>query len=405
MLFTSFMTLLVFSTFSNSITINRMGMICLIYSTILLTTSFDFNACIPGFTITNNWFVITNNNMLMLFMILFVTMLMLLYSTSTTKYDLKSPYLFLMMLGNIMGLTLLPLVNDLMVLYMVMELQSYTLYLLTGLHNRSYNASRASTLYFLMGGIASTIILLSSYYIYGLTGSTNLSDMNMYNELVTNNINNNYYNVNDYFNMLIMALLFKMGLAPLHRWSMGVYNYAPTYMTAYMSMVAKLSIMMFMFNNIQLFNNYVLMMFFYISLVMGSYKPLFQMNMKNMLAYSGMLNFGYMLLTLMTSDNMMYLYLMQYSMTHVLLFLMMLAAGQYVNNPVSVWSPLMYMQQLKLPNLSLAMCMVLALFSLMGMPPLPGFYGKYYMLMSTLYDNYMFETCFLIMCSVMGTYY
>lgn len=119
MLFTSFITLLVFSTFSNSILINRIGIICLIYSLILLTTSFDFNACIPGFTILNNWFVITNNNFLILFIILFVTILILLYSTSTTKYDLKSPYLFLIILGNIIGLTLLPLVNDLIVLYIV----------------------------------------------------------------------------------------------------------------------------------------------------------------------------------------------------------------------------------------------------------------------------------------------
>lgn len=405
MLFTSFITLLVFSTFSNSILINRIGIICLIYSLILLTTSFDFNACIPGFTILNNWFVITNNNFLILFIILFVTILILLYSTSTTKYDLKSPYLFLIILGNIIGLTLLPLVNDLIVLYIVIELQSYTLYLLTGLHNRSYNASRASLLYFLMGGIASTIILLSSYYVYGLTGSTNLSDINIYNELVTNNINNNYYNVSDYLNILVIALLFKMGLAPLHRWSIGVYNYAPTYITAYISIVAKLSIIIFMFNNIQLFNNYVFIIFFYISLVIGSYKPLFQINIKNILAYSGILNFGYILLTLITSDNIIYLYLIQYSITHVLLFLIILAAGQYVNNPVSIWSPLIYIQQLKLPNLSLAMCMVLALFSLIGIPPLPGFYGKYYILISTLYDNYIFETCFLIICSVIGTYY
>jgi NADH-ubiquinone oxidoreductase chain 2 len=113
------------------------------------------------------------------------------------------------------GLLLLPLVNDLITLYIIIELQSYSLYLLTGLHNRSYNASRAGMLYFLMGGIASTIILISSYYIYLNNGTTNLSDIYILNNIIDNSssYNNNY----DYFDILIIALLFKMGLAPLHR--------------------------------------------------------------------------------------------------------------------------------------------------------------------------------------------
>jgi NADH:ubiquinone oxidoreductase subunit 2 (subunit N) len=110
------------------------------------------------------------------------------------------------------------MVNDLLVMYIIIELQSYSLYILTGLHNRSFNASRASLLYFLMGGIASTIILLASYFIYNLTGLTNLSDISIYYNY--NNISENLSFIlegNHYFNILLIALLFKMGLAPLHR--------------------------------------------------------------------------------------------------------------------------------------------------------------------------------------------
>src|SRR5699024_3023653 len=114
----------------------------------------------------------------------------------------------LLVLANLIGLLLLPLINDLLSLYVVIELQSYSLYLLTGLHNRSYNASRAALLYFLMGGVASAIILLASYFIYGLTGSTNLSDIAIFYS---------YNNAYDYFDILLFSLLFKMGMAPLHR--------------------------------------------------------------------------------------------------------------------------------------------------------------------------------------------
>nr|QNS23158.1 Nad2 [Metschnikowia bowlesiae] len=428
MLFSSFLTLLVFSTYTSptvnmtdsdnklnhengdkssiighSIMMNRLGMLVFSFVLILLINSMNIMSLMPGFTLYNSWFNFTSFNLPLMFTMLLLMMSLLMYNTNMMSMNkdrmLLSPYLMLLMLANSMGLLLFPLVNDLLALYMMVELQSYSLYLLTGLHNRSYNASRASLLYFLMGGVASAIILLASYFIYSLTGSTNLSDIQMFNSLDSNN--NSYM----YFDMLLMALFFKMGLAPLHRWSIAVYNYAPTYMTAYMSIVAKMSMSSWMFSNAMLFNHYMFMMFFYLSLFMGSYKPLYQMNMKTMLAYSGLLNFGYLLLSMMTFDMSFYMYMMQYTLTHVMLFLSMLAASQYMSKPNSMWSPLMYMHQLKLPNLTLAMCMMLALFSLMGMPPLPGFYGKLYMLMSALQDNYMLESLMLIMCSVMATYY
>nr|YP_009922179.1 Nad2 [Metschnikowia borealis]QMS50734.1 Nad2 [Metschnikowia borealis]QMS50750.1 Nad2 [Metschnikowia borealis] len=423
MLFSSFLTLLVFSTFTSptvnktdsdnmmsksskivdSILLNRLGMLVLSFVLMLFMNSMSMMTLMPGFTMLNSWFNVTSYNLPLMMLLLLLMMGLLMnntnFSLKNNEWRLLSPYLILLMMGNSIGLLLFPLVNDLLALYMMMELQSYSLYLLTGLHNRSYNASRASLLYFLMGGVASAIILLATYFIYSLTGSTNLSDMSMFYSLSSNN------NTYTYFDMLLMALLFKMGLAPLHRWSIAVYNYAPTYMTAYMSMVAKMSMSSWMFTNAMFFNYNLFIMFFYLSLFMGSYKPLYQINIKTMLAYSGLLNFGYMMLSIMTFDMSFYMYMMQYTLTHLMLFLSMLAASQYMSKPMSMWSPLMYMHQLKLPNLTLAMCMMLALFSLMGMPPLPGFYAKLYILMSALEDNYMFESLMLMMSSVMATYY
>nr|YP_009919763.1 Nad2 [Metschnikowia continentalis]QMQ98402.1 Nad2 [Metschnikowia continentalis] len=423
MLFSSFLTLLVFSTFTSStvnktdsdnmmsysskighsILLNRLGMLVLSFVLMLFMNSMNMMTLMPGFTLFNNWFNLTSYNLPLMMLMMLLMMGLFIYNTNMSSKNnestLLSPYLILLILANSIGLLLFPLVNDLLALYMMIELQSYSLYLLTGLHNRSYNASRASLLYFTMGGVASAIILLATYFIYSLTGSTNLSDMSMFYSLSSNN------NAYTYFDMLLIALLFKMGLAPLHRWSIAVYNYAPTYITAYISIVAKMSMSSWMFANAMYFNYNVFIMFFYLSLFMGSYKPLYQMNMKTMLAYSGLLNFGYIMLSIMTFDISFYMYMMQYTLTHMMLFLSMLAASQYMSKPMSMWSPLMYMHQLKLPNLTLAMCMMLALFSLMGMPPLPGFYAKLYMLMSALQDNYMLESLMLMVCSVMATYY
>lgn len=410
MLFTSFLIFLVFSTiisYSNlegnfrpidghSIIINRLGVICLIFTLILFIISINIIGLMPGITLFNNWFSLTAYNLPLIFLIILLIISLLIYNTNFNKYDLKSPYYMLILISNIIGLLLFPLVNDLLSLYIVVELQSYSLYLLTGLHNRSYNASRASLLYFLMGGVASAIILLASYLIYGLTGSTNISDITVFYA---------YSNAFDYFDILLIALLFKMGMAPLHRWSIAVYNYAPTYITAYISVVAKISIAAWIFSNANLFNHYILITTFYLSLFIAAYKPLFQVNIKTVLAYSGLLNFGYLMLGIICYDFSFYIYIIQYVLTHVILFVGILIASEYIKSPVSKWSPLIFIHQLKLPNLSVAICLILGLFSLIGIPPLPGFYSKLYILEAALVENYVLETILLIICSVIATYY
>lgn len=397
MLITAFLMFLVYSTLNPSIIIlNRLGTLTIIFTLILFSSSINLVGITPGITLYNNWISLTPYNLPIMYVILVFSILFMIYSCTNHRYDLKSPYLLVLILVNIIGLLLFPLVNDIIALYIIVELQSYSLYLITGFHNKSYNASRASLLYFFMGSIASAIILLSGYFIYSYTGTTNLSDIY---------IINNYTNTYNYFDILLIALLFKMGMAPLHRWSISVYNYAPTYITLYISIVAKLSIISFIFTNASLFHHHLLILFFYISLIIGAYKPLFQINIKNILAYSGILNFSYLLLTIIDFDLSLYIYIIQYTLTHIVLFFSILAASQYINKPFSIWSPLIFINQLRLPNISLAFCFIIALFSLIGIPPLPGFYAKYYILSAAIQDNYILEVCLIVIFSVIATYY
>jgi NADH:ubiquinone oxidoreductase subunit 2 (subunit N) len=107
-----------------------------------------------------------------------------------------------------LGILLLPMSNDLLAFYTVLELQSFSLYLLTGMHSRSLNSTRAAMLYLIIGGIASAIILMGIYYIYELTGSTNISTIAQYYKY-----NPNYL----YPNIILAGLLIKMGMAPAHQ--------------------------------------------------------------------------------------------------------------------------------------------------------------------------------------------
>ena len=167
MLISAFLMFLVYSTLNSSIIIlNRLGTLTIIFTLILLASSINIVSISPGITLYNNWLSLTPYNLPIMFLILVFSILFMIYSTTYHRYDLKSPFLLVLVLANIIGLLLFPLVNDIIALYIIIELQSYSLYLITGFHNKSYNASRASLLYFFMGSIASaTIYYLVIIYI------------------------------------------------------------------------------------------------------------------------------------------------------------------------------------------------------------------------------------------------
>jgi len=397
MLIIAFLSFLVFSTYFSPLLINRINLLVLIFITLIFNSSYTLFSINDGLSIYNDWFFINNSNIYFINIILLTVILLLTYNSF---YKSNNIYFSLIILANTLGLILFPLINDILSLYILIELQSYSLYILTGINNKSFNSSRAALLYFLMGGIASCLILLASYFIYESLGTTNLSEIWTLS----------YYIDISLFNyILIIALLFKMGLAPLHRWSIAVYNYAPTYITAYISIVAKISIISFIFTWAATLDMSVLYIFFISSLIIGAYKPLYQINIKTILAYSGLLNFSYILLSLIInseiSDIAFYLYLSQYVITHILIFLIILTAGYYITSPTSVWSPLIFIHQLNFPNKALSGCLIIALFSLIGLPPLPGFYAKLLIFTGALSSNYIFEALLIVFFSVIATYY
>lgn len=398
MLFTSILIFLVLSTYicsnnNSNIIYNRLGIISIIYVLNIYISSIDIISISNGINIYNNYILIKLINIPMIIIIIIFIIIWLIYSSTKNEITLKNGYIYILIITNTLSLIYLPLINDIMMLYIIIELQSYTLYIITGIYNKSFNSTKASILYFITGGIASTIILISIYILYKETGTMNLNEIHILQE---------YNRVTDY--ILIIGILFKMGMAPLHRWSISVYNYTPTYITTYISIVAKLSISTLIISNYWIFNNEIILIFIYISLFIGAYKPLYQINIKVILAYSGILNFGYILLSIISYDISYYIFIIQYLLTHISIFMILLLAGKLVN-PVSKWSPLLYLNQFNFNNKFLLLSFIICMFSLIGIPPTPGFYSKLFLIESLLIDNYILEILLLIICSIISTYY
>lgn len=398
MLFTSISIFLVLSTYicsknNSNIIYNRLGIISLFYVLYIFINSIDIISISNGINLYNNNILVKLINIPMIVLILMFIIIWLVYSGIKNELSLLNGNLYILIITNTLSLIYLPLINDIIMLYVIIELQSYTLYIISGIYNKSYNSTKASILYFITGGIASTLILISIYILYKETGTMNINEIDIINE---------YKSVTDY--MLTIGLLFKMGMAPLHRWSISVYNYTPTYITTYISIVAKLSITTLLLSNYWLINISILLIFIYISLLIGSYKPLYQINIKVILAYSGILNFGYILLSVISYDISYYIFIIQYLLTHITMFMILLLSGSLVS-PVSKWSPLLYLSQFNISNKYLLISLIICLFSLIGLPPTPGFYGKLYLIESLLLDNYILEVLLLIIASVISTYF
>lgn len=141
----------------------------------------------------------------------------------------------ILILFNLIGLLFLPLTNYLISLFVIVELQSYSFYLITAFNNESYYSSRAGLTYLLIAGLASIIILFGCASLYSATGLTSFDGL--FSLLYHDNF---YPNLNVGFSSMILGLLIKIGTAPMHNWLINIYSIVPTYVTAWVSLMVRL---------------------------------------------------------------------------------------------------------------------------------------------------------------------
>jgi NADH-ubiquinone oxidoreductase chain 2 len=407
--------------------------ICLLslISVLLINTSIsDVDQSILGTSLYNSLLYTDSINNYMVTLILLVGIVyMLLLSCNITTIKVLDHIiqvkesLGLLILFNILGLVLLVLVNDLMILFIVIELQSYSLYLITSAYNESSNSIKSGLYYFIVGSIGSFIILDGTVSIYEEIGLTNI-------ELISLCINN--INIYDIL-IILFGLFIKVGLAPFYSYSIVIYSLAPTIVTYYISLLPKLSILTLILINLvqtESSSNIINIISFIIllSMIIGSIGGVNVIRIKTLLAYSSLLNVSYMLLAIIASNGYSYIgylfYILQYSITHINTFSIILLLPIYSNINIlkssessttskydvmlSKYSPIEYISQLRVllnKNSYLCIALCISLFSLIGIPPLSGFYGKLLVFISALGNGYIFLSILLVIASSISAYY
>lgn len=355
------------------------------------------------FFIFYNSFII-NQFIIHIKLILTLLLLMIIFiSLRYFKFENIYTYEFFILLNLItLGLFILISANDLLVMYMGLEIISLSFYILTTLKIHSNFSTEAGMKYFILGAFSSGLLLYGSSIIYGTVGSINFTDIaSIVNMKFIEPISDtsDYYNIISFNTFIvgiifiIVGLLFKLGAAPFHMWLPDVYEGAPTIVTLIFSTIPKIVIFGFLVNmnlHFLLLKSYIFNdMFFYVailSIMIGSLGALYQNKIKRLLAYSAINHVGYLLIGFLTFTSFsiasLFFYLFIYIIISINLFILLIILRKYTNNlkikKISEYAIIFKSYPILAINFSIL------LFSIAGIPPLVGFYSKFYIFVSAL---------------------
>jgi len=341
----------------------------------------------------------------------------------------------LILLFVISGAVFLISTNDLVSIFLSIELQSYGLYLLSTIYRNSELSTTGGLIYFLLGGLSSCFILLGTSLLYANSGTTSMDGLYIINSIsdINDNISSWYkpYYLN--FSLLIFSIgfLFKVSAAPFHFWSPDVYDAIPTVVTTFVAIIAKISIFIFLLELVYYTNSslsefswtYALLISSLLSLIIGTVVGLTQFRIKRLLAYSTISHVGFILLALsissIESTQAFIFYIMQYTISNLNIFIILITIGfslyNYINNNKTSQdllesrnSPIQLISQLKgyfYTNPLLSLSLAITIFSFVGIPPLIGFFAKQMVLSAALDNGYIFISLIAILTSVIGGVY
>ncbi|MGC6516561.1 MAG: NADH-quinone oxidoreductase subunit NuoN [Candidatus Puniceispirillaceae bacterium] len=317
----------------------------------------------------------------------------------------RPEYNLLVMLATL-GMLLMVSANDLMSLYMGLEMQSLPLYVIAAMRTKSIRSSEAGLKYFLLGALSSGMLLYGASFIYGYTGSTN------FGEIATAVTGGASAGLVVGMVFLLAGLAFKISAAPFHMWTPDVYEGAPTPVTALFAIAPKVAAMTLILNvtygafgSISFQWAQVIMALAVVSMLVGALGAIMQKNIKRMMAYSSIAHMGYALCGLAAGSAEGATGVMVYMTTYIIMgaatfaiILLMRRDGEPVEN-------LSDLAGLSSTHPLLAAGLMIIMFSMAGIPPLAGFFGKWYVFLAAVNAGLIPLAVIGVLTSVIGAFY
>ena len=324
------------------------------------------------------------------------------YLRSFKIFKIEYPILIL---SSVLGMMIMISSNDLIVFYMGLELQSLALYVLATFNRDELKSSEAGLKYFVLSALSSGLLLYGCSLIYGFTGSTNFN-------LIASQLDSDQYALTFGIVFILVGLAFKISAVPFHMWAPDVYEGSPTSVTLFFTMVPKIAALtvFIRFLYVPFLNlidqwQMILVFLSIASMVFGAVAAIGQKNLKRLVAYSSISHVGYALAGLATGSNdgiqSSVIYITIYIVMNLGLFscLLMMKRNNVYYEQIDDLSGLSKNH----PLLSLSLLIIL--FSLAGIPPLAGFFAKFYVFKSVLEQSMFFLAIVGLLSTVIAAFY
>ncbi|MCR9276159.1 MULTISPECIES: NADH-quinone oxidoreductase subunit NuoN [Mameliella] len=307
----------------------------------------------------------------------------------------------------VVGMMMMVSAGDLMALYMGLELQSLSLYVVASLRRDSARSTEAGLKYFVLGALSSGLLLYGASLTYGFAGTTLFSGI-----IQTATDGNMPVGLLIGLTMLIAGLAFKVSAVPFHMWTPDVYEGSPTPVTAFFATAPKVAAMALFarlmhdaFGEATSDWGQVIALLSVLSMFLGAIAAIGQRDIKRLMAYSSIAHMGYALMGLAAGTELgvqaMLIYMAIYVTMNVGTFAFILSMERDGQPVTDIQSLGMY--STKEPGKALAMLVLL--FSLAGVPPLVGFFGKLYVLRAAYDAGLAWLAVAGVVASVIGAFY
>jgi len=307
-----------------------------------------------------------------------------------------------------LGMLLMLSANSLLSLYLALELQSLALYVVAAINRESLRSTEAGLKYFVLGALSSGMLLYGMSLVYGFTGHIGFQEIAAALTAEGRSIGLVFGLV-----FILAGLAFKISAVPFHMWTPDVYEGAPTPVTAFFAAAPKVAAMGMLvrividaFEPVVADWQQVVVFISIASMLLGSFAAIGQRNIKRLMAYSSIGHMGYALVGLasgsMAGVRGVALYMLIYMVMTLGTFACILAMRRKEGGNVEEINDL---AGLSSTNPFMATAMTIMMFSLAGIPPLAGFFAKYFVFMAAIEAQLYALAIIGVLSSVVGAYY
>jgi|TARA_B100001079_G_scaffold271704_1_gene290536 NADH-quinone oxidoreductase subunit N len=311
----------------------------------------------------------------------------------------------ILILSSILGMMVMISSNDLIVFYLGLELQSLALYVLASFDRDNILSSESGLKYFVLSALSSGLLLYGCSLVYGFSNSTNFT-------YIANSSLNMEYGIIFGLVFIIVGLAFKISAVPFHMWAPDVYEGSPTAVTLFFAALPKVAALTvfirFLYTPfVNLIDQWqtILVFISIASMLFGAIAAIGQINLKRLIAYSSIGHMGYALAGLASGTNQG----IQSSVTYITIYLIMTLA--FFSCLFMLRKKNVFYEKIEdLSGLSnnhpiLSIALLIILFSLAGIPPLAGFFAKFYIFMAVIEQSMYFLAIVGLLSTVVAAFY